>query len=114
MRRLLLQHRLQRRRRIRAKVRGSAARPRMSIFRSLRHLYVQIIDDDAGRTLAAASTKGCKTSPNVKGAARLGAHIAKEVTAAGVTHVVFDRNAYKYHGKVQAIADAARETGLQF
>lgn len=86
----------------------------MSVFRSLHHLYVQVIDDDAGRTVAAMSTKGCKVSPNVKGAALLGERIAEKATEVGVTRVVFDRNAYKYHGQVKALADAARKAGLQF
>ena len=114
MRRVLLPHRLQRKHRIRAKVRGNALRPRMSVFRSLRHLYVQVIDDDARRTVAAVSTKECKISPNVKGATLLGERIAEKVTAAGVTRVVFDRNAYKYHGQVKALADAARKAGIGF
>lgn len=114
MRRIPLQNRLQRKNRIRMKVRGSAARPRMSVFRSLRHLSVQVIDDDARRTIAAASTQECKTSPNAKGAAVLGERIAVKTAAMGVKKVVFDRNAYKYHGKVKAIADAARKAGLQF
>lgn len=114
MRRIPLQNRLQRKNRIRQKVRGSAARPRMSVFRSLRSLYVQVIDDDARRTIAAASTRECKVLPNVEGAAVLGEHIAAKATDRGVTKVVFDRNAYKYHGKVKALADAARKAGLQF
>ena len=86
----------------------------MSVFRSLRHLYVQVIDDDAKRTVAAVSTKECKTSPNVKGAAMLGERIAAKVTAAGMKQIVFDRNAYKYHGKLKALAEAARKAGLEF
>ncbi|MBI2117583.1 50S ribosomal protein L18, partial [Candidatus Peregrinibacteria bacterium] len=112
--RVLLKNRLQRKRRIRTKVRGSALRPRMTVFRSLRSLYVQVIDDDAQRTMAAVSTKECTTSPNVKGALLLGERIAEKALAAGVTRVVFDRNAYKYHGQVKALADAARKAGLQF
>lgn len=114
MRRVPLQNRLQRKNRIRRKVRGSATRPRMSVFRSLRSLYVQVIDDDARRTIAAASTKECKTSPNVEGAAVLGERIAAKAADRGVKKVVFDRNAYKYHGQVKALADAARKAGLQF
>lgn len=114
MRRVPLQNRLQRKRRIRTKVRGSALRPRMSVFRSLRHLYVQVIDDDAQRTVAAISTKECDVAPTVKGAAVLGERIAAKVAGRGVQKIVFDRNAYKYHGQVKALADAARKAGLQF
>lgn len=86
----------------------------MSVFRSLRSLSVQVIDDDAQCTIAAASTKECKMSPNVEGAAVLGERIAAKAADRGVMKVVFDRNAYKYHGKVKALADAARKAGLQF
>jgi len=86
----------------------------MTVFRSLRHLYAQVIDDDAQRTIAAVSTKECTMSPNVKGATLLGERIAEKALAAGVTQVVFDRNAYKYHGQVKALADAARKAGLLF
>ena len=114
MRRVLLKSRLQRRNRIRTKVRGSALRPRMSVFRSLRHLYVQVIDDDIRRTVAAVSTKECKVPPTTKGALLLGEHIAKKAKAVGVAQVVFDRNAYKYHGQVKALAEGARKAGLIF
>lgn len=114
MRRVPLQNRMQRKHRIRTKVRGSAERPRMSVFRSLHHLSVQIIDDDAQRTIAATSTRECTTSPNVEGAAVLGERIAAKAAERGVKKVVFDRNAYKYHGQVKALADAARKAGLQF
>ena len=114
MRRVPLQTRTQRKHRIRTKVRGSALRPRMTVFRSLRHLYVQVIDDDAKRTLAAVSTRGCKIAPNVKGATIVGERIAAKVAAVGVKKVVFDRNAYKYHGQVKALADGARKAGLLF
>lgn len=86
----------------------------MSVFRSLRSLSVQVIDDDARRTIAAASTRECKVSPNREGAAALGERIAAKAADRGVKKVVFDRNAYKYHGKIKALADAARKAGLHF
>ncbi|MBI3331565.1 50S ribosomal protein L18 [Candidatus Peregrinibacteria bacterium] len=107
-------HRQARKRRIRAKVRGTSARPRMSVHKSLRVLSVQIIDDTAGKTLAAASTKEAKVKLTKDGAKKLGTLIAKKAKDAKISAVVFDRNAYKYHGRIQALADAAREGGLQF
>lgn len=109
-----IDRRLQRKRRIRARVRGSAARPRMTVYRSLTQVTVQIIDDDAGKTLAAASTRHAKAKPNVAGGQKLGALIAKKAKEAKISSVVFDRNAYAYHGVIKAVADAAREGGLQF
>lgn len=109
-----LQNRLRRKKRIRAKIRGTAARPRLSVFRSLQQVTVQLIDDDAGRTLVTASTTEAKTKPTVAGGKKLGALIAKKAKAQKITSVVFDRNAYAYHGIVKALADTAREGGLQF
>jgi large subunit ribosomal protein L18 len=106
--------RLARKRRIRARVTGDAARPRMTVHRSLRVLSVQLIDDAAGKTVAAGSTKEVKAAMNKEGAKKLGALIAKKAKDAGITSVVFDRNAYKYHGRIKELADAAREAGLQF
>lgn len=106
--------RLSRRRRIRAKIAGTAARPRLSVHRSLRQITVQIVDDSAGRTLAAASSKHAKAALTKDGAAKVGKLIAEKAKAAGVTSVVFDRGGYKYHGRIKALADAAREGGLQF
>jgi large subunit ribosomal protein L18 len=106
--------RLARKRRIRSKVRGTAARPRMTVYRSLTQVTVQLIDDDAAKTLMTGSTKELKKKPNMDAAKALGVHIAKKAKDAGVTEVVFDRNAYKYHGRVKALADAAREGGLTF
>ncbi|OGJ55745.1 50S ribosomal protein L18 [Candidatus Peribacteria bacterium RIFCSPHIGHO2_02_FULL_52_16] len=103
-----------RKRRIRAKVRGTKDRPRLSVYRSLRQLTVQLIDDDAGKTILAASTKEAKAKLTKDGAKKLGALVAKKAKDAKITAVIFDRNAYKYHGRVQALADAAREGGLQF
>jgi large subunit ribosomal protein L18 len=109
-----LQLRLLRKKRIRSRVRGSAARPRLTVFRSLLQVTVQLIDDDAGKTLAAASTREVKSKPTVEGAKKLGALIAKKAKEAKITTVVFDRNAYTYHGVVKSVADAAREGGLKF
>ncbi|MDD5469651.1 MAG: 50S ribosomal protein L18 [Candidatus Peribacteraceae bacterium] len=106
--------RLARKRRIRSKIRGTAACPRMTVSRSLTQMTVQLIDDDAAKTLVAGSTKELKKKPNLDGAKELGTHIAKKAKEAGITATVFDRNAYKYHGRVKALADAAREGGLTF
>ncbi len=108
--------RLKRRRRVRAKVRGSAERPRISVFRSNRGLLVQLIDDDSGRTLAAVSW----TEPDLRSlgrmeqAKRLGELLAERATEAGVSDAVFDRGGYQYHGRVRALAEGAREGGLRF
>lgn len=109
-----LQDRLSRKRRIRSRVQGTPERPRMSVYRSLTQLRVQVIDDTSGKTLAAASSKEAKAKMNIEGAKKVGELIAKKAKDAGVSAVVFDRNAYKYHGRVKALADAARESGLQF
>ncbi|MFH0851933.1 MAG: 50S ribosomal protein L18 [Candidatus Peregrinibacteria bacterium] len=109
-----LHHRLQRKKRIRSRVHGSSARPRLTVFRSLRQVTVQVIDDDAGRTLVAAGTREAKAKPTVEGGKKLGALIAKKAKAQKITSIVFDRNAYAYHGIVKAVADAAREGGLTF
>jgi large subunit ribosomal protein L18 len=102
--------------RIRKKVRGSADRPRLAVFRSLNHIYAQVIDDDSGKTLATASTaekdlKGT-TGGNVEAAGRVGKAIAERAQAAGVSTVVFDRGGYVYHGRVKALLDATRSAGL--
>ena len=103
-------------RRIRRKVRGSTERPRLAIYRSLNHIYAQIIDDEQGRTLASASTTEKDlhgaTGGNVEAAQRIGRAIAERAQAAGVSQVVFDRGGYLYHGRVKALTDAAREAGL--
>jgi large subunit ribosomal protein L18 len=102
--------------RIRKKVRGSAERPRLAVFRSLNHIYAQVIDDDSGKTLAAASTTekslGGKTGGNVEAAEKVGAAIAERALSAGVSSVVFDRGGYVYHGRVKALIDATRKAGL--
>ena len=104
--------------RIRHKVRGSAERPRLAVFRSLKHIYAQVIDDRAGQTVAAASSgeKSAKVASggNVAGAKEIGKLIAERAKSKGVSKVVFDRGGYLYHGRVKALADAAREAGLEF
>ena len=102
--------------RIRRKVQGSAARPRLTIYRSLNHIYAQIIDDVQGRTITAASTtekdlRG-ETGGNIDAAVRVGRAIAERALSNKIDHVVFDRGGYRYHGRVKALADAAREAGL--
>lgn len=109
-----LHHRLARKRRIRARVRGTAGRPRLSVYRSLTNLYAQLVDDDTGRTLVAGSLKEAKAKLTVDGAKKLGALVAKKARTKKIGKVVFDRNAYKYHGRVKALAEGAREGGLQF
>jgi len=105
--------------RIRKKLQGTAERPRLNVYRSLNHIYVQVIDDLSGKTLVAASTAEGKkeqrgTGGNVAAAKAVGKTIAERAKAKGVTKVVFDRGGYIYHGRVKALADAAREAGLQF
>ncbi len=103
-------------RRIRRKVRGTTVRPRLTIYRSLNHIYAQVIDDAQARTLAAASTTekalGAKTGGNIEAATRVGRAIAERALAAGIDQVVFDRGGYLYHGRVKALTDAARAAGL--
>ena len=109
--------RLKRKARIRKKVTGTLARPRLSVFRSANHMYAQVIDDTSGRTLVAASTVGIKIEGhggNVASAKAVGVLIAERTRSAGIDAVVFDRNGFKYHGRVKALADAAREGGLNF
>jgi large subunit ribosomal protein L18 len=109
-----IQDRLARKRRIRARIRGNAKRPRMSVYRTNLNLSVQLIDDSTGKTLLAANTKEAKVKASMDGAKRLGELVAKKAKDAKIESVVFDRNAYKYHGRVKALADAARDGGLQF
>jgi large subunit ribosomal protein L18 len=112
--------RLRRHSRVRKRVAGSTERPRLSVFRSNVHIYAQVIDDIAGRTLAAASTVEKDVAGSVDGqtkteqAKAIGKLIAERAKAAGIEKVVFDRGGFKYHGRVQALADAAREAGLDF
>lgn len=100
--------------RIRGKISGTAQRPRMSVFRSNKQIYVQLIDDLSGSTLAAASSKGIAEGTKSEIAAKVGEAIAAKALAAGVTEVVFDRNGYLFHGRVKSLADAARKGGLKF
>ena len=108
--------RLKRRRRVRAKVRGSAERPRISVFRSNRGLFVQLIDDDAGRTLASVhwTESDLRSLKPMEQANKAGALLAERAKAAGVETAVFDRGGYQYHGRVKALAEGAREGGLTF
>ena len=109
--------------RIRKRVQGTEARPRLTIYRSVAHIYVQVVDDMAGRTIASASSLEAKIKSalgkpakggNVAGAQAIGKVIAQRLLEKGVTRVVFDRNGFLYHGRVKAVADAAREAGLEF
>ena len=111
-----LSHFERRRRRVRTALKSRAgSRPRLSVHRTGRHIYAQIIDDAAGKTVAAASTLGAKASgANVDAAAQVGKDIAAAAQKAGVTSVVFDRGGFLFHGRVKALADAAREGGLEF
>ena len=109
--------RIRRHRRVRKKVRGTAERPRLAVFRSNKHISAQIIDDRAGRTLAAASTTEAALADahaNIDGATKVGELLAERAKAAGVTTVVFDRGGNLYHGRIAALADAARKGGLEF
>ncbi len=100
--------------RIRGKISGTAQRPRMTVFRSNKQIYVQLIDDLAGRTLAAASSKGIEEGTKTEIAAAVGEKIAQRALEAGINEVVFDRNGYLFHGRVKSLADAARKGGLKF
>jgi len=112
--------RRKRHRRVRYKISGTAERPRLNVSRSHLHIYAQLIDDTAGHTLAAASTvdaglrKALKSGGNIEAAKAVGKLIAERGKERGVTAVVFDRGGYRYHGRIEALADAARENGLQF
>ena len=100
--------------RVRNKVSGTAARPRMSVFRSNKQIYVQVINDDEAKTLVAASSLGLEKCNNCEQAAKVGELIAKKALEAGISTVVFDRNGYLYHGRVKEVAEAARKAGLKF
>src|SRR5579864_6055131 len=112
--------RVRRHKRVRARLGGDAARPRLSVFRSLHHVYAQLVDDATGRTLAAASTRekivaeGLDSRSSSKAAEKVGKMIAERAKAKGISAVVFDRGGYKYHGRIKALADAARGAGLEF
>ena len=106
--------------RVRVKVAGTTSRPRLSIFRSLKHVYAQVIDDLKGHTLVAAASADPELTKEVAGKAKIvqakhvGSLVAQRALAAGISEVVFDRGGYKYHGRVKAVAQAAREAGLKF
>jgi large subunit ribosomal protein L18 len=109
--------------RIRKKMTGNAQKPRLSVFRSVTHIYVQVIDDMTGQTIASASTVDAKVKGqmakgvaggNIKGAELIGTTIAERLKEKGITKVVFDRNGFLYHGRVRAVAEAARSAGLEF
>jgi large subunit ribosomal protein L18 len=109
--------RVRRHRRVRKKVQGSTARPRLAVFRSNKHISAQIIDDTTGRTVAAASSLEAdlrSSGGNVEGAKKVGELLASRAKDAGVTQVVFDRGGFRYHGRVASLADAARTSGLEF
>ena len=100
--------------RIRKRVNGTAERPRLSVFRSNKQIYAQVINDLTGTTLASASSLGLEKMPNIQQAAKVCEMVAANAQAAGITAVVFDRNGYLYHGRVKELADAARKGGLKF
>ena len=109
--------RVRRHRRVRERVAGTAERPRLAIYRSLSQIYAQVIDDRTGRTLAASSSLELRGGPKAaksEAAKAVGAKIAEKAKAAGVAEVIFDRGGYRYHGRVKALADAARSNGLRF
>jgi large subunit ribosomal protein L18 len=111
--------RLVRHRRVRKKIHGTAERPRLAVYRSNKHLVLQVIDDDLGVTVASASSKEATQRPvgrgsNVEAATRLGQLVAERAKAAGIDKVVFDRGGFAYHGRIAAVATAAREAGLEF
>lgn len=109
-----------RKKRVRKRVFGSSDQPRLTVFRSLRHIYAQIIDDDNGVTLVSASsmtkdfTDQDNGGSNIAGAVLVGDQLAKKAIAVGIRQVVFDRNGYQYHGRIKALADASRKAGLKF
>ena len=119
MARSKLDLRLRRKLRVRKTVTGTPERPRLSVFRSLKHISAQLIDDQDGKTIAAASTvekdlRTLKGRSSMEGAKRIGSLLAERAKVKGVTAIVFDRSGYRYHGRIKALADAAREKGLQF
>jgi large subunit ribosomal protein L18 len=106
-----------RRKRVRAKVIGTAKRPRLNVFRSLKHTYAQLIDDQAGKTLVSVSDfdlSGKKKAPKMDKAKEIGLQVAQKAITKGIKQVVFDRAGYKYHGRIKAVTEGAREGGLEF
>lgn len=120
MQKMKSERRANRKARVRGSVRGSTERPRLSVFRSLKNIYVQIIDDTAGCTLVATGSQdkilrsGFKHGGSIQAASIVGKHIAEKAREKGITQVAFDRQGYRYHGRVKALAEAAREGGLKF
>lgn len=108
------QMRVRRHLRVRRRITGTAERPRLVVFRSLKHIYAQIVDDAAGRTLMTVSSQVLTEGKKSERSVQVGKAIAEKAKAAGITRVVFDRAGYKYHGRVKAVADGAREGGLEF
>ena len=114
------QMRLVRHKRVRQRIRGTSQRPRLALFRSLNHIYVQIIDDESGHTLVTASSLDPEVKANVNGSSKgkvsgqVGALVARRAKESGISRVVFDTGGFKYHGRVKALAEAAREGGLEF
>ena len=112
--------RIKRKIRVRKKIKGVTERPRLNVFKSSRHIYAQLIDDTTGTTIVSASTLdsavnlGLSHTGNIEAAVRVGASIAKTALSKGINTVVFDRNGFLYHGRIKALADAARENGLSF
>ena len=104
----------QRKRRVRSKLSGTLSRPRLTVFKSSVHVYAQLIDDETGKTLVSASDLKIKTGKKVEMAGKVGEELAKGAVAKKIKKVIFDRNGYKYHGRVKAVADGARKGGLEF
>ena len=109
-----IERRIKIKHRVRNKISGTADRPRMSVFRSNKQIYVQIIDDESARTLVAANSLGLEKMPKKEQAAKVGELVANKAIEAGITSVVFDRNGYLYHGRIKEVAEAARKAGLKF
>ena len=108
------ERRFKRHLRVRNKISGTAERPRLVVFRSLKHIYAQLVDDNAQRTLATVSDLGIEQGKKGERASEVGKLIAERAKSAGITRVVFDRAGYRYHGRIKAVADGAREGGLEF
>ncbi len=108
------QKRVRRHLRVRRRISGTAERPRLVVFRSLKHIYAQLVDDVAGRTLMTVSSSAVTEGKKSERSVQVGKSIAEKAKAAGITRVVFDRAGYKYHGRVKAVAEGAREGGLEF
>lgn len=106
--------RITRHKRVRALVKGLSSKPRLSIFRSSKHIYAQIIDDESGKTLVSANDIKLKVKTKINRAIKIGKEIAEKALKANIEEVVFDRGGFKYHGRIKALADAAREGGLRF